>query len=219
MDQASVSRSVRVWDLPTRIVHWSLAALVFLLWWTSNGDDIALHKLLGFALLALLAFRLWWGFFGSETARFSDFLRGPRAIASYLRTGTAATRGHNPLGALSVVALLALLLTESGLGLFAIDEDGLEAGPLSSYVSFDTAQLATHYHALLFDILVGFIALHIMAVLVYLALGQNLIMAMFSGRKHFTSLMVEPRRARLSSLLIGLVLASALFAVLWYLDR
>ena len=214
-----MNSSARVWDLPTRIVHWLIAALVLLLWWTSKGDDIALHKLFGFALLALLAFRLWWGFFGSETARFSDFVRGPRAVAAYVRAGTTATRGHNPLGALSVLALLALLLIESGLGLFAIDEDGLEAGPLSSYVSFDTAQLATHYHALLFDILVGFIALHIMAVLAYLALGQNLIAAMFSGRKHFASPTADPRRASLSSLLIGLGIACALFALLWSLDR
>ena len=214
-----MSRSVRVWDLPTRVVHWSLAALVLLLWWTSRNDDIALHKLLGFALLALLAFRLWWGFFGSETARFSDFLKGPRAIGAYLRTGTAATPGHNPLGALSVVVLLALLLTESGLGLFAIDEDGLEAGPLSPYVSFETAQLAAHYHALVFDILVGFIALHIIAVLVYLALGQNLIAAMIIGRKNVASPIAEPQRAPLWSLLIGLALASTLFVLLWCFDR
>jgi cytochrome b len=214
-----VSRSVRVWDLPTRIVHWSLAALVLLLWWTSRNDDIALHKLLGFALLALLAFRLWWGFFGSETARFSDFLKGPRAIGAYLRTGATATRGHNPLGALSVVILLALLLTESGLGLFAIDEDGLEAGPLSSYVSFDTAQLAAHYHALVFDVLVGFTALHIIAVLVYFALGQNLIAAMISGRKNVVFPIAEPQRAPLWSLLIGLALASTLFVLLWCFDR
>ena len=214
-----MSRGVRVWDLPTRIVHWSLAALVILLWWTSKSDGIALHKLLGFALLALLAFRLWWGFFGGETARFSDFLKGPHAIAAYLRSGAAASRGHNPLGALSVLTLLVLLFAESGLGLFAIDEDGLEAGPLSSYVSFDTAQLAAHYHALLFDVLVGFIALHIVAVLVYLALGQNLIAAMITGRKPFAPEIAEPRRARLRSLFIGLSLSVAVFALLWYLDR
>src|SRR5262249_12722927 len=144
--------SILVWDLPTRIVHWSLAALVFLLWWTSDSSDIVLHKRLGFGILALLAFRLYWVFVGSETARFSDFLKGPRQIAAYVRKGLTATLGHNPLGALSVVALLALLVLESALGLFAVEEDGLDSGPLSPYVSFENGQLAAHYHALVFDI-------------------------------------------------------------------
>src|SRR5690349_8625703 len=100
---SEASRSVVVWDWPTRIVHWSLAILIFSLWWTSGSDTIVLHKRLGFALLALVAFRLYWGFVGSETARFSDFVKGPRAVLRYLREGVATTLGHNPLGALSVI--------------------------------------------------------------------------------------------------------------------
>lgn len=208
-----------VWDLPTRIVHWSLAALVFLLWWTSDSSDIVLHKRLGFGVIALLIFRLYWGFFGSETARFSDFIKGPRAIAVYLRQGVTATVGHNPLGALSVIALLVLLALESGLGLFAMEEDGLDSGPLSPYLSFENSQLAAHYHALVFDILLGFVALHILAVLIYFALGQNLILAMISGRKRVATSLSEPRRASLVSLAIGAALAVALFAYLWHIDR
>jgi cytochrome b len=198
---------ILVWDLPTRIVHWSIAVLIFFLWWTSDSADIVLHKRLGFGVLALLAFRFYWGFFGSETARFSDFLKGPAEIVAYLRKGISATLGHNPLGAL-----------ESALGLFATEEDGLDSGPLSAYVSFENGQLAAHYHALVFNILLGFVALHIMAVIFYFALGQNLIVAMISGRKRAEPNRPEPRPATIRSLAIGIGLCAAVFAYLWHLD-
>ena len=212
-------RRILVWDWPTRLVHWSLAVLVFFLWWTSGSETIVLHKRLGFALLALVVFRVYWGFAGSETARFSDFVKGPRAIARYLREGAASTLGHNPLGALSVVALMGLLLVESALGLFALEEDGLESGPFASYVSFENGQLAAHYHALVFNILLGFVALHILAVIVYLARGQNLIWAMIGGRKPVAANIEPPRLAGPLALGAGIVLSAALFGLLVYLDQ
>src|SRR4051794_18611755 len=101
--------SVRVWDLPTRLVHWAMAALIPWSWWTAHHDQLERHRLSGYLLLGLLLFRLIWGFAGSDTACFAAFVRGPAAIRRYLRGEAPASPGHNPLGALSVVALLAAL--------------------------------------------------------------------------------------------------------------
>ena len=78
---ADDTRRVLVWDIFVRIVHWSLVILMPLAWWTYEIDDMALHRLIGYAILSLLVFRLFWGFAGSEPARFANYLRGPRQIA------------------------------------------------------------------------------------------------------------------------------------------
>jgi cytochrome b len=217
-DEPAPSARVRIWDAPTRIVHWSIALLIAYLWWTETNDDIAHHKLAGFALIALLVFRLFWGIFGSQTARFSDFVKGPGAIWRYLRGRAGIKLGHNPLGALSVIALLVLVAAESALGLFAIDEDGLEAGPLAPSVDLDWAQWAAHWHALLFDGLLALIVLHIVAIAIYWLRGDNLFVPMITGRKridadhtlHFAPFWMA---------LIGIVLASLSFYGLWRLDN
>src|SRR4051812_6803603 len=107
-------RTMRVWDLPTRLVHWAMAALIPWSWWTAHNDQLERHRLSGYLLLGLLLFRLIWGFAGSETARFAAFVRGPAAIRRYLRGEGPAPLGHNPLGALSVLALLAALAAQIG---------------------------------------------------------------------------------------------------------
>src|SRR5690349_12806244 len=103
---------IRVWDIPTRLTHWLIVVLVGLSWWTAETGRLEWHRWSGYALLGLVIFRIYWGFVGSSTARFSSFVRGPRAIAGYLQGRWVATAGHNPLGALSVVALLVLLLVQ-----------------------------------------------------------------------------------------------------------
>jgi cytochrome b len=176
-------RTMRVWDLPTRLVHWAMAALIPWSWWTAHNDQLERHRLSGYLLLGLLLFRLIWGFAGSETARFASFVRGPVAIRRYLRGEAPARLGHNPLGALSVLALLAALAAQIGLGLFAVDEDGLESGPLSYLVSFDTARSAAAIHHKLFWGLVALVALHIAAIAYYLvAKKRNLVATMITGR-------------------------------------
>ena len=131
---------MRVWDLPTRLVHWLVVLGVALSWWTGETGRLEWHRWSGYGLLGLVAFRIYWGFFGSSTARFRQFLRGPRTVIGYLRGAWPPAPGHNPLGALSVLALLALLATQIVLGLFAVDVDGIESGPLSLYVSFDAGR-------------------------------------------------------------------------------
>ena len=97
---------MKVWDLPIRLFHWLLAALVVFSWW-AHEDHLDWHRLSGFAIAGLLVFRFWWGLAGSSTARFSGFLKSPAGVLAYLR-GAAPGPGHNPLGGWSVVAMLAL---------------------------------------------------------------------------------------------------------------
>ena len=103
--------------------------------------------------------------------------------------------GHNPLGALSVLVLLGLLLTQIVLGLFAVDVDGIESGPLSTYVSFDTGRVAAEWHEALFDVLLWLIGLHVAAVLFYLLYKkENLVGTMLHGMRAFPSGQVTPVR-------------------------
>ena len=180
-DRAGPAKQL-VWDLPTRLFHWLLVALIAFSWWSGKNDRIDLHIWSGIAILTLLLFRLLWGFFGSSTARFATFLRGPRAIFGYLR-GTWRGIGHNPLGALSVVALLAATATQVGLGLFSTDEDGLFAGPLAPWVSLDASEEIADLHDDFFNIVLVLIGVHVAAVLFYaLFKRRNLIGPMISGR-------------------------------------
>jgi len=175
---------ISIWDLPTRVFHWSIVLLMPALWWTGEEHMHDLHFLLGEIVLGLLLFRLFWGLFGSSTARFAGFVRGPGAILAYLRGRRPAGVGHNPLGALSVLALLLLLSTVVGLGLFATDEDGLDSAPLSHFVSYDSARILTERHEQVFWILVGLIGLHVAAILYYLLIKRdNLVTPMITGRR------------------------------------
>jgi cytochrome b len=170
-----------VWDLPTRIFHWLLVALIAFSWWTAEEHLYDLHIWAGTAVLTLLIFRLLWGLVGSSTARFANFVRGPKGVIGYLR-GDWRGIGHSPLGALSVVALLALVATEVGLGLIASDEDGLNMGFLAPLVSSNISEAATDLHEDLFDVLLVLIGLHVAAIAFYrLFRGQKLVGPMVTG--------------------------------------
>src|SRR6201986_4419704 len=124
----------KIWDLPTRLIHWSLVVLIPFAWWTYKTDRMDWHRLAGYVVLALMALRVFLGVLGSETSRFTQFLCGPRAIWRYLTQGETHV-GHNPLGGWSVAALLALLVAQPLLGLFASDENGLDSGPFADRVT------------------------------------------------------------------------------------
>ena len=155
-----------VWDLPTRLFHWLLVVLIAFSWWSVHHDRTQWHIWSGCAILTLLIFRILWGLVGSSTARFSSFVRGPRGIAEYWR-GRWAGMGHNPLGAISVLALLLAVAIQLGLGLVAEDEDGIYMGPLARLVSTDTSHKARDIHELWFNVILGLIALHLLAILYY----------------------------------------------------
>lgn len=209
--------SIRLWDLPLRLVHWGLVILVFSLWWTWKSGRTELHEQLGYVTLGVLVFRIYWGLFGSSTARFSGFVKGPRAIAAYLRGQSSTNVGHNPLGALSVLLLLGLMIAEVGLGLFTQDVDGIEAGPLAQYVSYEKADWAREWHDLLFNVIVGVVAFHILAILFYLLVKRNnLVGPMITGRRRFDEPVEAPRMGSATNALVGILLSAA---VAWFVSR
>jgi cytochrome b len=199
----------QVWDLPTRLFHWSLVVLVGLCWWTAETHRDDLHLWSGYAVLFLLLFRILWGLFGSSTARFASFVRGPASVVTYLRSGFRWTEaGHTPLGALSVVALLLLLLVIVGSGLITLDEDGLFGGPLASLVSISASDAAREFHEEAFDILKIIVILHVGAILAYrLLAGLNLVGPMITGRADLAP-GVEPMRPVPAPVFIGSVIVA-----------
>ena len=206
---------IRIWDLPVRLVHWSFVLLMPALWASWKFSEMALHKTLGSVLLGLLVFRLGWGLWGSETARFSSFVKGPKAILAYLSGRIdKETVGHNPLGALSVVGMLGALVAQVVFGLFATDTDGEEAGPLAYLLSYEGNDFARTAHGLCFYVLLGLIGLHIAAIIYYrLAHRDNLVGAMVSGWKNFREPVLAPAQAPLWRA-IPLALLAAGLAVL-----
>jgi cytochrome b len=206
---------IAIWDLPVRVVHWGFVILIPALWWTGEEGYLDQHKLIGYTMLALVAFRILWGLIGSTTARFSSFVTGPSRLLGYLRglSGEAAAPvvGHNPLGALSVVALLLLLAAQVSAGLFAQDVDGIESGPLSYLVSYDTADAAREWHHFLFNVLLALIAVHVAAVLFYLIVKRNnLVGPMITGRKAFSSNVAPPSMASAWRMASGAIVSVAL---------
>ena len=179
-------QSRRVWDLPTRLLHWLLAVLFVFSWWSAETRRMDWHQRSGLAICGLIVFRLLWGLFGSSTAQFAQFVRGPRAVWSHLRTagGGDLVLGHNPLGGWSVVVLLVVLVFQVVTGTIAVDIDGIESGPLSYLVNFDQGRVAAALHEQSFNVLLLLVGLHIAAVLFYLGVRRrNLIAAMITGRQ------------------------------------
>ena len=176
---------VRVWDLPVRLTHWSFAFLVPAMWWTAENSEWALHKRFGVTLLGFLIFRVLWGFLGTRTARFASFVKGPGAVLRYLRgRGSDTAVGHNPLGALSVIGLLSVMLIQVGAGLFAGDPYDGATGPLNSLVKVSTAAWLTEWHEWFYWVILGFVALHLSAIMFYAGVKQNdLLGPMVTGRK------------------------------------
>ncbi|MET0230867.1 MAG: cytochrome b/b6 domain-containing protein [Rhodanobacteraceae bacterium] len=203
-----------VWDLPTRLFHWTLAALILLQFLSGEFGLIpmAWHYWLGYATLALVVFRVLWGFAGSHTSRFASFLRGPRAVVHYARE-TAAGRhvnviGHNPVGGWSVLLMLLSVLVQSITGLFSSD-DIEEAGPLVERVSGATVDWMTRVHHLNRWLLVLLIVLHVGAVLMHWVMRRdNLVAAMIHGRGRVSPEHETPRMAPLHRALLLLVVSA-----------
>lgn len=215
-----MASTVRVWDLPTRIFHWALAACVIGLVATGyiGGATIDWHARLGYAVLALLLFRLVWGLVGGRWSRFSSFLYGPRRLAGYLR-GRAHPDdlvGHSPTGAASVFAMLLILLAQVATGLVSDDEISF-TGPLNRFVSGSQASFATWYHKDLGQYLViGLVVLHVAAVLFYLLRRKtNLVRPMVVGDKAVAAGTQPSRDDAVSRLAALVVLAAAAGFVAW----
>ena len=210
---------VKLWDLPTRITHWALAVLIVTAWLTA--DRMEFHVLAGYGVIGLLVFRLYWGLVGGETARFSQFVKGPGATARYFKTMGKRTAvdlvGHSPVGAVSVVLLLLVMIVQAGLGLFATDIDGINSGPLSHLVDFDTGRLASAWHELSFRVLQGLVVLHLAAIAFYFVWKrQNLITAMITGKRRFIGPAPSLKFAPAWRFVLGVVIA---VAAAWLIAR
>ncbi|TDG11979.1 hydrogenase [Seongchinamella unica] len=152
-----------LWDLPTRVFHWSLVLCVSLAWWSAEFERYKLHEWVGYTIIVLLLSRLTWGFIGSVHSRFSDFIAGPARVVAYIKGKGSPTPGHNPLGGWSVLVLLSLLLLQAFSGLFNSD-DVLFSGPLYYAADQQFRDLMGTIHDVAFNVLLGLVALHVLVV-------------------------------------------------------
>lgn len=239
---AAPVRSQKVWDWTVRTFHWGLVFLIACMWSTAEGHgiwesldgfmveqgwiaygwgDMGWHRRIGMLVLFLWFYRVYWGLFGASTAKFSDFVKGPGKVIAYAKSLTKGnykpSTGHSPLGALSVVALILVVGTQVGTGLFTIDVNGLESGPLSKFLEFDTGRLFSEFHEMSFRALYILIALHVLAVLAYqFALKANLVRPMLTGsRKVDESAPEKTVRAPLWNVALGVVIAIGLTWLVW----
>ncbi len=172
----------RVWDLPIRLFHWLLVASIAFAYVSGQlgGNLIDWHARAGFLILGLVVFRLVWGLVGTPTARFATFVRGPAAIAAYLR-GEWRGIGHNPLGALSVLGLLALIGAQAATGLFTNDDIAFQ-GPFADWVGKELSDRFHGWHALLQNALLVLIGVHVAAIVFYARIKkENLVKPMITG--------------------------------------
>lgn len=182
---------VRVWDLPTRVFHWSLVVAIVGLVTTAQigGGAMDWHFRFGYLVLSLLLFRLVWGVVGGHWSRFSSFLVSPARVISYLKGPSEhATPGHNPLGALSVMAMLLMLLFQVASGLISDDEIAA-TGPLAKWATGAQIAKATFYHKEVGKLFIlGLVVLHIAAILFYRYRKHvNLVRPMVLGDGEFSS--------------------------------
>jgi cytochrome b len=173
---APAAMRVLVWDLPVRVFHWLTVFCFAGAYLSAESDDWRLlHVTLGYTMGGLVLFRILWGFIGTRYARFSDFVHGPARVRSYLRALAHRDAeqhyvGHNPAGALAIVALLALALAVTASGWALYHEIGGKA--------------LEEVHEAAANIMLALVGLHVAAVLLSSRLHhENLVAAMFSGCK------------------------------------
>lgn len=193
-DSVPAAAGVRAFDLPTRIFHWSLVSLIACAWVSAEfantwGDyTLRWHRWNGYALLVLVAWRLLWGVFGSTTARFVNFVPGPRTLLGYaralLRGLKPAYLGHNPLGTLMILALLAAVTVQATLGLYTLEHNEVTAGPLKRTIGDEATALVSWLHVRGFNVILALVAIHVTVNLVTTyVLRDPVIPAMVTGEK------------------------------------
>lgn len=194
-----------VWDLPTRLFHWSLLVCLVLAWWSAEFERYDIHEVTGQVIIVLILSRIVWGFLGSVHSRFADFLVGPTSVLAYLRGRPSPTPGHNPLGGWSVLALLSLMLLQAISGLFNSD-DILFSGPLYYAADPPLRDLMGVVHEWAFDILLGLIALHVVTVMYYqFWLKKQLIQPMVVGTANDRAGDRAPVRAWKAVLIVAVI--------------
>jgi cytochrome b len=174
---------IRIWDLPTRLFHWGFSLAVIGAIVTDLLDEIVWHSYCGYTALVLVVFRIIWGFIGPRHARFSSFVPSASALKDFIKGKAFTSFGHNPLGALSVIAILLIVLVQASSGLFADDEISFQ-GPLTKYVAENVVKLMNQIHATNHLLVYGIVALHLLAIFYYQwKKKNNLIGPMIYGDK------------------------------------
>jgi cytochrome b len=213
-------KKIRVWDLPLRLFHWTLVLLVVAAIVAQKLDAMLWHFRFGYAALALVLFRIVWGLVGSKYARFSEFIKGRRAVVAYIKgmRGNSAVKsiGHNPLGSLSVVALLAIVLIQAVSGLFSSHHD--DHGPLAKFISVMWSKRIAHFHADVSGTLIyNLVGLHVAAIAYYYFINkEDLVTPMVTGDKDVDVAVPATNDSwgmRLLALAILLVCAAGVYVV------
>ena len=215
--QTVLRLSMKVWDAPTRLFHWAVVVLIACSYVSVQYDRLDLHFLSGYALLTLLLFRLAWGFVGSETSRFSQFLRSPlagfRHLKDFAKREPDDQVGHNAAGGWMVLILLGDIALQVGLGLFSNADDYVNEGPLAHLVGKAVSDRITAIHAINFNVLLGLMALHVVAIVAYAAVKKhNLLRPMITGRKRLPG---ATRQPRIASPVVALLLVVLSACVVW----
>ncbi|MEE4278005.1 MAG: cytochrome b/b6 domain-containing protein [Halieaceae bacterium] len=202
-----------LWDWPVRLIHWLIVLLLPASWWTAEQGKLEAHQWLGLTLLVAVVTRLCWGLIGSAQARFSDFLRGPGAVVAALRGEAATTPGHNAAGGWSAILLWLLLLAQALSGTVNSD-DILFTGPFREYLDSGLADAIAAWHEPLFNILLAFVALHVLAIVYYERLrGKTLLRPMITGSapgRHGTA----PAQPLYKALIVAALVAGMLWALI-----
>ena len=204
---------VRIWDLPTRLFHWLLVACVAGSIISIKTGSIDWHMRFGYAVLSLVLFRLLWGFAGSRYVLFSHFVRGPGDVLAYVNGRLRHAGGHNPLGALSVLALLLLLLVQASGGLFANDGSFSE-GPLVKLISGSLSNRISTLHRWAEWAIYALLLLHLAAVAFYAVFkSEPLVGAMLHGDRQLDA---EPAQDDAPLRVRGLMVFLLAAALTWY---
>ena len=180
-----MKRTLRIWDLPTRLFHWLLVVCIAgaVICVNIGGYWMQWHAYFGYAVLSLVLFRVLWGFIGAVHSRFITFVPSPQRLIAFLSGKQGGGLGHNPLGSLSVIALLLVLSIQASTGLFT-DDDIAFQGPLAKYVPNAAVSLLSSIHALNSNILFGLIGLHLLAIAYYQWVKRvSIVMPMIQGDK------------------------------------
>lgn len=216
-----MAKKIFVWDLPVRLFHWLLVISLLSAWYTSDGERglIEYHLKIGYFILGLIIFRIVWGVFGTQYAKFSQFLPTKTKLLSYLQKSKQnkgyTTVGHNPLGGLMVVFMLLLILSQATSGLF-MNDDVFTTGPYYESVSSSVQKFMSFIHHNVFDVILIVSVLHISAILYYLfAKKINLIVPMLTGYKSSES--EKTSGIKSSKLLLALVIISVVAVFLYWL--
>lgn len=204
----------KIWDLPIRVFHWLLVISLIGSLVTVRTDNMELHIKFAMLTTALLSFRILWGFCGSSTALLRHLIPTPKKLKNYFSSGdyTKTSVGHSPLGAMSVIAMLLVIVFQLLTGLVA-DDDIYITGPLADYVSYEFRSRATTLHVLNAKLILGLVSVHILAILAYRIIKKDdLIRAMITGKKRINAEQSAPNMVYQPISLVICILLSLLIS-------